>query len=146
EFLTDRDLWIAVGCQFAAAIGLLSNQLTFARELDDPRRLFQHQIALFGARWGAMILIGFFLAPYIPRSIYGPLLIVAYALATIALELAPERSLELIGRVTGRSGTPAGAKTASASMAAQQQPRPREVATRAPAASASGAERAHAAV
>lgn len=146
EFLTDRDLWIAVGCQFAAAMGLLSNQLKFAREIDDPTRLFRHQIALFGARWGAMILIGFFLAAYIPRSIYGALLIVTYALATIALELAPERSLELIARVTGRSGKPAGARVAPASIAAQQETRPRPVATRAPATSASGAERARPAV
>jgi len=67
-----------------------------------PARMFRYQVALFGTRWGAMILIGFFLAPYIPRLIYGPLLIVTYAVATIALELAPARVLGLLARLTGK--------------------------------------------
>jgi len=102
EFLKDRDMWIAVALQFAAALALLLNQLKVADTIDDPPRLFRYQVALFGARWGAMILVGFFLSPYIPRLIYGPLLIVTYAVATIALELAPARVLGLLARVTGK--------------------------------------------
>ena len=103
EFLSDRDLYIAVGCQFAGAVTLLMNELDWARTLDDPRHWFQQQVALLGARWGAMVLFGFFLAPIIPRLIYGLLLIVTYAVATVALELAPARVLDLLARWTGRS-------------------------------------------
>jgi hypothetical protein len=102
EFLADHQMWIAVALQFAGAIALLTSQLASARAIDDPARMFRYQVALFGARWGAMILIGFFLAPYIPRLIYGPLLIVTYAVATIALELAPARVLGLLARLTGK--------------------------------------------
>ena len=52
-----------------------------------------------GSSWfslGVNVLIGFFLSPYIPRVIYGPLLIVTYAVATAALELAPQRVMALL--------------------------------------------------
>src|SRR6266567_726881 len=35
EFLADRNLWIAVACQFAGAFTLLINQLGWVRTLDD---------------------------------------------------------------------------------------------------------------
>ena len=102
DFLADRDLWIAVACQFAGALTLLMNQLGWVRTLDDPQRFFKFQFGLLCARWGAMILVGFFAGGFIPRLIYGPLLIVTYAGATVALELAPSRVLELLGRWLGR--------------------------------------------
>ena len=102
DFLADRDLWIAVACQFAAALTLLVNQLGWVRSLEDPQRFFKYQLGLLCARWGAMMLVGFFAGAVIPRSIYGPLLIITYAAATVALELAPSRVMELLGRWLGR--------------------------------------------
>ncbi|HEX9275780.1 MAG TPA: hypothetical protein VGA51_05180 [Casimicrobiaceae bacterium] len=102
ELLADRDLWIAaVGCQIAAALTLLLNQLDWVRMVSNRNTLVLQQVGLLCACWGAMILVGFFLAPYIPRLIYGPLLIVTYAAATVALELAPARVLELLARISG---------------------------------------------
>jgi len=121
EFLSDQDLYIAVGCQFAGATTLLMNKVDWARTLDDPRHWFQQQVALLGARWGAMVLFGFFLAPIIPRLIYGFLLIVTYAVATVALELAPARALDLLARWTGRSNI-AVTKSAADSALPRRQP------------------------
>ena len=127
-FLSDKDLYIAVGCQFAGAVTLLMNELNWVRTVDDSKPLFQHQVALLGARWGAMILIGFFLTPIIPRLIYGPLLIVTYAVATVALELAPARVLDLLARWTGRGNiavTKSEANSAGARHAAPARPEKR---------------------
>ena len=101
ELLADRNLWIAVACQFAGAVTLLMNQLDWVRTLNDPRGFFRHQLGLLATRWGAMILVGFFLSPVIPRLIYGWLLIVTYAVATAALELAPGPVLTMVARWTG---------------------------------------------
>jgi hypothetical protein len=123
EFLSDRGLYIAVGCQFAGAVTLLMNELDWVRTLDDPKHWFQQQVALLGARWGAMVLFGFFLSPLI-ALIYAPFLIVTYAVATVALELAPSRVLDLLARWTGRSNI-AATKSAADSAPARRQPRSR---------------------
>lgn len=133
EFLADRDLYIAVGCQFAGAVTLLMNQLDWVRTVDDPRHGFQQQVALLGARWGAMVLFGFFLTPIIPRLIYGPLLIVTYAVATVALELAPARVLDLLARLTGRGNIAATKSVANSAGARHPTPaRPATGSVRAP--------------
>ena len=103
EFLTDRDLYIAVGCQFAGALTLLMNELDWVGTMGNPQQLFQHRVALLAARWGAIVFVGFFLAVIIPLVIYGPLLILIYAAATIVLELAPARALDLLARWPGRA-------------------------------------------
>jgi hypothetical protein len=122
ELLHDRDMWIGVGCQFAGAVTLLVNELGWVRTLDDPKRFFKFQFGLLSLRWGAMILIGFFLAPYIPLIIYGPLLIATYAAMTAALELAPARMLDavesLLGRLNDRGDRGSAATPVSKSVAA----------------------------
>ena len=108
EVLVDRGMWISVACQFAGALTLLLNQLDWVRTVDDPRRFFKHQLGLLAVRWGAMILVGFFLSRFIPRPIYGWLLIVTYAVATAALELAPGPVLAMVARWIGAGDPPRG--------------------------------------
>ena len=94
------------------------NQLDWVRTLDDRRQFFKHQLGLLATRWGAIVLVGFFLTPLIPMAIYGPLLIVVYAAATIALELAPGPVLNALARWTGAGATAAVAKSVAKSTAA----------------------------
>jgi hypothetical protein len=99
--LRDRDLWIAVACQFFGAFLLLTRLLGNVQPTDDSKQYIKTLLLPVVLRWGALVLVGFFLSPYIPRIIYGPLLIVAYAVATVMLELAPERVIELIESGSG---------------------------------------------
>jgi hypothetical protein len=98
-FLYDRDLWIAVACQFFGAFMLLTRLLAHVGPADEPTKYMKTMLVPLAVRWGAMVLVGFFLSPYIPRVIYGPLLIVTYAVATAALELAPQRVMALLAKL-----------------------------------------------
>jgi hypothetical protein len=98
-FLSDRKLWIGVACQFFGAFVLLTRLLARVGPADDPNQYVKTMMTPLAIRWGALVLVGFFLSPYIPRVIYGPLLIVIYAVATVALELAPQRVMATIDDV-----------------------------------------------
>jgi hypothetical protein len=101
EFLRDPQLWHGVALQFVLALVLMLQQLAWIRAVPDRNGYLRFQLACLGARWGAMVLVGFFLLPYIPRVVYGPLLVAVYAAMTAALELAPGRVLAWIGRRIG---------------------------------------------
>ena len=103
NFLADRGLWEAIGFQFVLALVLMIGQLNWIRGLDDRNGFFKVHFACLSVRWGLMVLVGFFLSAFIPRVIYGPLLILTYAAATAALELAPAHALTLVGRLVGRA-------------------------------------------
>ena len=78
---------------------LLTRLLARAEPADDPNQYVKAMMTPLAIRWGALVLVGFFLSPYIPHLIYGPLLIVIYAVATVALELAPHRVMATIDDV-----------------------------------------------
>ena len=61
----------------------------------------QIDVGTAGRALGALVLVGFLLSRYSPRIIYGPLLIVTYAVATALLELAPERVMALLDNAKG---------------------------------------------
>ena len=96
ELLADRGMWRGVALQFALALGLI---LQRRGPIDPSDPSVRRAGACLAARWLVMIFIGFFLAREIPRIVYGPLLIVAYALLTASLELAPDRVLAWARRV-----------------------------------------------
>jgi hypothetical protein len=81
---------------------LMIGQLKWIHGLDNRGGFFNFQFACLSVRWGAIVLIGFFLAEFIPNRVYGTVLIVLYAAATVALELAPTRVLALVGHFIGR--------------------------------------------
>jgi hypothetical protein len=98
-FLYDRNLWIGVACQFFGAFLLLTRLLAKVGPAADPSQYVKTMMLPLAVRWGALVLVGFFLSPYIPRVIYGALLIVTYAVATVALELAPQRVMALLAKL-----------------------------------------------
>lgn len=95
EALYDRNLWIGIACQFLGAVALMMPQLAWIKTLKNPVKLVRARTALLFARWIALLFVGMN-AVLLPEKIYFALLVLAYAAATIALELAPERVLMAI--------------------------------------------------
>jgi hypothetical protein len=112
--LYDRDLWIGVAAQFCAAVTLLLRE--YGRIEADPNadRLIRARFGLVFMRWfvvcGAFMLSAEILTPWGETGawLFGFVLVLTYALATIAMELQPWQLLSWFG---AGDLVPGGAKT-----------------------------------
>ena len=98
----DRDLWIGVAAQFCGAVTLLLREYRAIEAAADADRVIRARFGLVFVRWvlvcGVFIATAGILDPQrggITQAIFGFLLVLAYAVATIAMELQPERLLAL---------------------------------------------------
>jgi len=98
--LHDRDLWIGVAAQFCAAVTLLLREYRRIEAAADADRLIRARFGLVFVRWvfvcGIFIVSAGILQPQrggFGAAIFSVVLVLAYALATIAMELQPERLL-----------------------------------------------------
>jgi hypothetical protein len=96
--LTDRDLWIGIGAQFCAAVTLLLREYRRIEAKADADRVIRTRFGLVFMRW--FIVCGVFFAAAellqpqrggVTATIFGFVLV--YAVATIAMELQPQRLL-----------------------------------------------------
>lgn len=93
--LYDRDLWIGVAAQFCAAVTLLLREYGRIESDPDADRLIRARFGLIFMRW--FVVIGVFmlgaevLLPFgdVGAWLFGFVLVLTYALATIAMELQP---------------------------------------------------------
>jgi hypothetical protein len=113
--LYDRDLWIGVAAQFCAAVTLLLREYRRIEADPDADRLIRARFGLVFVRWfvvcGAFMLSAEFLLPFgdVGAWLFAFVLVLTYALATIAMELQPWWLLTGFG---ARDLVPGGAKTA----------------------------------
>jgi hypothetical protein len=120
--LYDRDLWIGVAAQFCAAVTLLLREYRRIEADPDADRLIRARFGLVFVRWfvvcGVFMLSAEILTPWGETGawLFGFVLVLTYALATIAMELQPERLLALFG---ARDLVPGGAKPAQRDAAAR---------------------------
>ena len=98
--LHDRDLWIGVGVQFCAAVTLLLREYRHIEAAADADRIIRARFGLVFMRW--VIVCGVFFAAAellqpqrggVLAAIFGFVLVLAYAAATIMMELQPQRLL-----------------------------------------------------
>jgi len=98
--LHDRDLWIGVGVQFCAAVTLLLREYRHIEAAADADRIIRARFGLIFMRW--VVVCGVFFASAellqpqrggVLAAIFGFVLVLAYAVATIMMELQPERLL-----------------------------------------------------
>ena len=93
--LYDRDLWIGVAAQFCAAVTLLLREYGRIEADPDADRLIRARFGLIFMRW--FVVIGVFMLgaevvlPFgdVGAWLFGFVLVLTYALATIAMELQP---------------------------------------------------------
>ncbi|HTS21185.1 MAG TPA: DUF6498-containing protein [Casimicrobiaceae bacterium] len=114
--LHDRSLWIGVAAQFCAAVTLLLREYREVEASADADRLIRARFGLVFMRW--VIVCGVFFAAaefFQPQggglgaTIFGFVLVLAYAVATILMELQPERLLAAFGPdLVARGGAAAG--------------------------------------
>jgi hypothetical protein len=113
--LYDRDLWIGVAAQFCAAVTLLLREYGRIEADPDADRLIRARFGLVFVRWfvvcGAFMLSAEFLLPFgdVGAWLFAFVLVLTYALATIAMELQPWWLLSGFG---AGDLVPGGAKTA----------------------------------
>jgi hypothetical protein len=115
--LHDRDLWIGVAAQFCAAVTLLLREYRRIEAAADADRLIRARFGLVFVRWVFvcfvfMVSIGILQPQHggLLTAIFSFVLVLAYALATIVMELQPWRLLEWFG---GRDLVPGGTKSQS---------------------------------
>jgi hypothetical protein len=98
--LHDRDLWIGVAAQFCGAVTLLLREYREVEASADADRVIKARFGLVFMRW--VIVCGVFFAAAellqpqygsVRASIFGFVLVLAYAVATVVMELQPERLL-----------------------------------------------------
>jgi hypothetical protein len=112
--LHDRDLWIGVAVQFCAAVTLLLREYRRIEAAADADRVIRARFGLVFVRW-VFVCFVFIVSVGILQPQHGGLLaalfsfvlVLAYALATIVMELQPGRLLEWFG---GRDLVPGAAK------------------------------------
>ena len=117
--LHDRDLWIGVAAQFCAAVTLLLREYRRIEANANADRLIRARFGLVFVRWVFvcfvfMVSVGI-LQPQrggLLAAIFSFVLVLAYALATIVMELQPGRLLVWFG---GRDLAPGAAKAEPAS-------------------------------
>lgn len=117
--LHDRDLWIGVAAQFCAAVTLLLREYRRIEAAADADRLIRARFGLVFVRW-VFVCVVFIASAGILQPQHGGLLaaifsfvlVLAYALATIVMELQPGRLLQWFG---GRDLVPGGTKSQSPS-------------------------------
>lgn len=96
----DRDLWIGVAAQFCAAVTLLLREYGRIEAAVDADRIIRARFGLVFMRW-VIVCMAFFAAAELLQpqrggagaAIFGFALVLAYAAATIAMELQPQRLL-----------------------------------------------------
>ncbi len=98
--LHDRDLWIGVGAQFCAAVTLLLREYRRIEAAADADRVIRARFGLVFMRWvivcGVFIVSAGLLQPQrggLSATIFGFVLVLAYAVATMMMELQPQRLL-----------------------------------------------------
>ena len=98
--LHDRDLWIGIAAQFCAAVTLLLREYRHVEAAADADRIIRARFGLAFTRWvivcGVFIFSMGLLQPQrggVFAAIFGFVLVLTYAVATIAMELQPERLL-----------------------------------------------------
>ena len=112
--LHDRDLWIGVAAQFCAAVTLLLREYRRIEANANADRLIRARFGLVFVRWVFvcfvfMVSVGI-LQPQrggLLAAIFSFVLVLAYALATIVMELQPGRLLDWFG---GRDLVPGAAR------------------------------------
>jgi len=118
--LHDRDLWIGVAAQFCAAVTMLLREYRRIEAATDADRLIRARFGLIFMRWVAVIVV-FFAAVELLQpqrggalaTIFGFVLVLAYAVTTIFMELQPERLLagfapDLVARGSMQDGKRSG--------------------------------------
>ena len=92
--LASRELWIAALVQFGIAVNLLLRDydLVEARNADWA---IKRRFGLVFLRWAIVVVIGWSVLAALPN--YGFTIVVACSLATLLLELAPNRTLRAFG-------------------------------------------------
>lgn len=115
--LHDRDLWLGVGAQFCAAVTLLLREYRHVEAATDADRIIRARFGLVFVRWIIVCMVFFAAAEVLQpqrggalATIFGFVLVLAYAVATIAMELQPQRLLsafapDLAGRLGSSPGT-----------------------------------------
>jgi len=96
--LHDRDLWIGVAAQFCAAVTLLLSEYRHVEAASDADRIIRARFGLVFMRWVVVCMVFFAAAELLQpqrggalAAIFGFVLVLAYALTTIAMELQPNR-------------------------------------------------------
>ena len=98
--LHDRDLWIGIAAQFCGAVTLLLREYRHVEAAADADRVIRARFGLVFMRW--VVVCGVFmfsmglLSPQrggLAAAIFGFVLVLAYAVATVVMELQPERLL-----------------------------------------------------
>ena len=120
--LQDRDLWIGVALQFCAAVTLLLREYRHIEAASDADRIIRARFGLVFIRWVIVCMVFFAAAELLqPRrggilaTSFGFVLVLAYAVATIVMELQPQRLLavfapDLIARPAGSEGKRSGSR------------------------------------
>jgi hypothetical protein len=92
--LTSRGLWIATAAQFGTAVSLLLRDydLVEARNADWQ---IKRRFGLVFLRWAIVLVVGWSVLAALPH--YGFTIVIACTLATLFLELAPNRTLRAFG-------------------------------------------------
>jgi hypothetical protein len=98
--LHDRDLWIGVGLQFCGAVTLLLREYHHIEAGADADRLIKARFGLVFMRWVIVCGVFFFAVEVLQpqrggvlATIFGFVLVLAYSIATIMMELRPQRLL-----------------------------------------------------
>jgi hypothetical protein len=98
--LHDRDLWIGVAAQFCAAVTLLLREYRRIEAASDADRVIRARFGLVFVRWVIVCMVFFAAAELLQpqgggilADIFGFVLVLAYAVATIVMELQPQRLL-----------------------------------------------------
>jgi hypothetical protein len=120
--LHDRDLWIGVAAQFCAAVTLLLREYRHIEAASDADRIIRARFGLVFMRWVIVCMVFFAAAELLQpqrggvlATIFGFVLVLAYAVATILMELQPQRLLaafapDLVQRPSAGEGKRSGSR------------------------------------
>jgi hypothetical protein len=120
--LHDRDLWIGVAAQFCMAVTLLLREYRQIEAASDADRVIRARFGLVFMRWVIVCMVFFAAAELLePQNggiladIFGFALVLAYAVATILMELQPQRLLaafapDLVQRPSAGEGKRSGSR------------------------------------
>jgi hypothetical protein len=118
--LHDRDLWIGVGAQFCAAVTMLLREYRRIEAATDADRIIRARFGLVFMRWVAVCVVFFGAAELLQpqrggmlAALFGFVLVLAYAITTIFMELQPQRLLagfapELVDRAAAQKAQRSG--------------------------------------
>jgi hypothetical protein len=120
--LHDRDLWIGVAAQFCAAVTLLLREYRRIEAATGADRIIRARFGLVFMRWVIVCMVFFAAAELLQpqrggalAALFGFVLVLAYAAATILMELQPQRLLaafapDLVERPSASGGKRPGAR------------------------------------